>query len=151
MPAFQRRISLQVLTPDGPVTSAEATGVVFPGADGQIGVLGGRSPLLSLVGAGRLAVTRVDGESEEFFVHGGFVRVAENAMTVLAEECSRVEDIDREEAWDRLTAADAMPSETIEQRERRDEVRRVARLRFNLAQEHWRRRHGGERRVFDRE
>jgi F0F1-type ATP synthase epsilon subunit len=102
--------------------------------DGQYGVMGGRTPLVTMLGVGVLSVEPVKGGSQEFFLAGGFATVRENTLIVLADECQAASDIDREEAWEAISQARAMPDETDEQFEARCEALDLARKRFALAQ-----------------
>jgi F-type H+-transporting ATPase subunit epsilon len=102
--------------------------------DGQYGVMGGRTPLVTMLGTGVLSVEPVKGEFLDFFLSGGFATVRENRMTILANECEAAGDIDREEAWEAITAARAMADETEEDFERRNEALEIARKRFALVQ-----------------
>jgi F-type H+-transporting ATPase subunit epsilon len=108
--------------------------VVFPALDGQYGVMGGRTPLVTMLGDGVLSVEPVKGDLQEFFVIGGFATVRENTMIVLADECEPAGEIDREEAWEAITEARAMPFDTDEEFELRLEALDVARRRFALVQ-----------------
>ena len=126
----------EVLTPEGRRVELAARTVVFPGVDGQIGILPDRAPVVASLGAGLLRVTEPDGSRREFFLARGFAQVRENRMTILADECLPVPEIDPEEAWDQIAAARRLPSDTPEAAALRDRVMREARTRFGLAQKH---------------
>jgi len=137
---------LDVYTPAGRVLRMEVRSVVFPAMDGQMGVLAGHAPLVAMVGAGRLIVEPPEGKDRQFFLAGGFVHVRENAMTILAEECCAMEDLDHEAAWDELSKARRLPTETPEETALREQVVETARVRFRLAQEHRRKKIKGQAR-----
>jgi len=141
---YRRKFSLAAYTPDGPAFSMDVVSAQLPGDDGLIGVLGNRAPLISLLGAGRLALQDVKGAQHEYYLAVGFAQVCENVMTVLAEECIEVSQIDREQAWEEISRARKMPVETDDQRQRRRQAVAAARAKFRLAQEHWRARRKGE-------
>lgn len=124
----------EISGPDGPVTDEAVHSCVLPAADGYMGIMAGRAPLAAVVGTGQITLTDADGEKRELFVSRGFLRVRENHMTILAEECKPLEDLDAEEAWDLLQQAYALPQETDEQRALRDEALQIGRTRFSLAQ-----------------
>jgi len=56
MAKFLRPFRCEILTPDGFRERLEALSAVFPARDGMVGVLGGRAPLVTTIGAGGLKV-----------------------------------------------------------------------------------------------
>jgi len=136
MARFLRPFRCEILSPDGFCERLEALSAVFPARDGMVGVLGGRAPLVTTIGAGGLTVD-VPGAArqQKYFITGGFARMCDDVLTILAEECCPVKDLDGEEAWREIEQARAMPAETDAQIARRDEVLHVARMKFNLIQE----------------
>jgi F-type H+-transporting ATPase subunit epsilon len=134
MGKYTKAFRCEVLTAEGEgFVTTEAQVVVFPGADGQVGVLADRAPLIAAVGAGVLTVVEPAGQ-REYYVAGGFARVGENRMTLLADECMPIERIDPEQAWDEIEAARRLPADTREAAERRRERLDRARTKFRLAQ-----------------
>ncbi len=117
---FRRRFQVEVLTPEGRLCSAEAESAQFPAADGLVGVLGGRGPMVALVGAGPLTIRLPDGAAHEYYVAGGFAHMMDNVLVLLAEECTALSDLDREEVWEEITRARALPVDTKEEADRRD-------------------------------
>ncbi len=79
-----RPLSLVVISPESLVFEGEVESVVAPAWDGEIGILRGHAPLLSLLGSGDLRVTH-GGSTERFHVEGGFLQVIDNVVTVLSE------------------------------------------------------------------
>lgn len=127
--------TVELVTPTGVSESMEAISAVVPAGDGQVGILGGRAPLVASLGAGRMTTTGRDGSVREYFVAGGFARMRDDVLTVLAEECTPVEKIDPDAAWDDIAKALKLPLETDEQLAHRDEALQIARTRFRLVQE----------------
>ncbi len=136
MAKHRKEFTIEILTPAGPVFKAEVVGAVLPAADGQIGILGGRAPLVATVGAGMLTVEQKDGEPREFLVEGGFAQMAENLLTVLAESCQAIEQVDPEAVWEELQKARRMPAETDGEYAARDRAVAAARTKFRLVQEY---------------
>ena len=75
----------ELVSPERLLMSGEADTVVLPGMDGDMGVLGSHSPVMTTLRPGLLSVEMADGTSEEFFVRGGFADVTPDSVTVLAE------------------------------------------------------------------
>ena len=134
MPPYKRPFHCDILTPLGSLCACDAVSVVFPALDGQYGVMGGRTPLVTMLGAGVLSVEPTGGDFLEFFLSGGFATVRDSRLTILADECQAVSEIDREHAWEAITRARAMARETQEEFELRNEALETARKRFSLVQ-----------------
>ena len=136
MSRYIRPFGCEVLTPTGRVCAQEAISVILPAGDGQYGVLGGRSPLVTMLGGGPLTIETSGGERLEYFAAGGFASMRDNVLTVVADECTLLSDLDREDASRRagIERAREMPVDTDESYERRTERLAVARARFSLVQ-----------------
>ena len=80
-----RVLSVRVVSPARVVFEGEAAALVAPAWDGRVGVLPGHAPLLSLLGAGELAIDLPGGGSQSFQVAGGVMKVAQNEVTLLTE------------------------------------------------------------------
>jgi F-type H+-transporting ATPase subunit epsilon len=78
-------LSVRVVSPDRIVFEGDASAIVAPAWDGQVGILPNHAPMLALVGAGELHVERVGGGSDSFHVAGGVLKVERNQVTVLTE------------------------------------------------------------------
>jgi F-type H+-transporting ATPase subunit epsilon len=78
-------LRVRVVSPDRVVFDGEASAVVAPAWDGQVGILPKHAPMLALVGAGKLNVERPGGGSDEFHVAGGVLKVERDVVTVLTE------------------------------------------------------------------
>lgn len=78
--------------------SGLCTRVVAPAALGEVCILPRHAPLLTklLPGVVRLETDR--GESQSFYLSGGFMEVKNSEVTVLADQMLRSEEIDREAA-----------------------------------------------------
>ncbi|MEX2611258.1 MAG: F0F1 ATP synthase subunit epsilon [Gemmatimonadota bacterium] len=85
MPAYALKVA--VISPESTIFEGDATQVVAPAWDGEVGVLRGHAPMLVLLGEGELRVTTADGV-ERFHVAGGFLQVADDVVTVLSERAA---------------------------------------------------------------
>lgn len=77
-------LRVSVLSPEQTVYEGEATQVIAPALDGQLGILRGHAPLMALLGEGTL---RIDSGRDvaRFHVAGGFLQVVDNVVTILSE------------------------------------------------------------------
>jgi len=78
-------MQVKVVSPQRAVYEGPASSLVAPAWDGEVGLLPGHAPMLTLLGAGWLAVDIPGGGSENFYVAGGVLRVEGGSVTVLAE------------------------------------------------------------------
>lgn len=81
-------LKVAVISPESTVFEGDATQVVAPAWDGEVGVLRGHAPMLVLLGQGELRVTTTGGSVERFRVAGGFLQVADDIVTVLSEQAA---------------------------------------------------------------
>jgi F-type H+-transporting ATPase subunit epsilon len=81
------RLTVAVISPERTVFEGEADQIVVPAWDGEIGILRGHAPLLTLLGKGTLRIT-TGGAEQSFDVEGGFMQVADDVVTVLSERAA---------------------------------------------------------------
>ena len=79
------------------VWSGEASMVIARTVDGDLGVLQGHAPLLSLLTDAAVEISTPDGVVHAA-VDGGFISVADDRVSILAERIERAEDIELEQA-----------------------------------------------------
>ena len=73
-----------IISPDRSVYDGEATSVVAPAYDGEVGILSHHAPFVTLLGDGRLVV-RADGRVQRFRVRGGFLQVRDDVVRLVTE------------------------------------------------------------------
>jgi len=78
-------LNVKVVSPDRVVFEGEASAVVAPAWDGQVGILPQHAPMLALVGTGVLSIDRPRGGSDTFHVSGGVLKVEKDQVTLLTE------------------------------------------------------------------
>ncbi|MDY7108315.1 MAG: ATP synthase F1 subunit epsilon [Planctomycetota bacterium] len=122
-----------VVTPSEAVFDAEVRYVSFPAWDGQLGVMDGRSPLLTRLGIGPMRIEPAEGVSKWFFVDGGFAQMHEGTLTILTEHAAAGEDLSAAEAEAALADANARAVAGGEDRERVEADQQRARARLALA------------------
>ena len=74
----------QILTPDGSLFEGEVSGVQMPGIMGSFEVKANHAPIVSALDEGTVLVRKADG-NVNYNISGGFVEVAKNKLTLLAE------------------------------------------------------------------
>ena len=90
-------LQLEVVTPERAVLRETVDDVVLPGELGQMDVLPGHLPLLTILDVGPMII-RQDGKERFFLIDRGYAEVADDKVTVLTESCDGVNDIDVEQA-----------------------------------------------------
>jgi F-type H+-transporting ATPase subunit epsilon len=87
--------------------SGDATAVFARTVEGEIGILPGHSPLLGALEPGWIVrIKRADEDELRVAVHGGFLSVRKDGVSVLAEMAEPAEDIDTARARAALDRAD---------------------------------------------
>jgi len=72
----------------GKVWSGKARQVSAPAADGEIGILVGHTPILSVLRDGELRVRTTEGEQLAWHVDGGFLSVDSDTVTIVVDALS---------------------------------------------------------------
>jgi F-type H+-transporting ATPase subunit epsilon len=87
--------------------SGEATAVFARTVEGELGILPGHTPLLGALEPGWVVrIDRADEAELRVAVHGGFLSVRKDGVSVLAEMAEAAEDIDTARARAALDRAD---------------------------------------------
>jgi F-type H+-transporting ATPase subunit epsilon len=77
-------LRVAVISPERVVFEGEADAVVAPAFDGEVGILTGHAPMMTLLGRGSLRVTQ-GGEARRFAVEGGFLQVVDDVVRVVTD------------------------------------------------------------------
>lgn len=128
-----KMLELEVVTPARTVLQDRARSIILPGTDGYLGLMVDHAPLVAGLQAGVLQYGDVGQEKARMAISGGFVEVANNRVTVLADAAELSEEIDVERAERALKRAIArlrdLSGEIDRERARRAYFRARARLR----------------------
>jgi F-type H+-transporting ATPase subunit epsilon len=88
--------------------SGDATMIIARTTEGELGVLPGHAPLLGeLAPGGIVRIQQEGGEELTFAVHGGFLSVTEDGVSILAEIAEQADEIDVARAQQALERARA--------------------------------------------
>lgn len=101
-------IKVDVVSAEEHIFSGEAELVSLPGTSGELGIMPGHLPLITLIRPGFVRV-HVPGEQEpeQIFVAGGVLEVQPEQVTVLSDTAVRSKDLDEARAKEALAAAEA--------------------------------------------
>jgi F-type H+-transporting ATPase subunit epsilon len=100
---------LDIVSAEKEIFSGVVEMVVATGELGEIGVVPGHAPLLTVLKPGEIRVTLQGGEQEVYYVSGGMLEVQPFYVTVLADAVARADSLDEAAA----IAAKARAEETI--------------------------------------
>jgi F-type H+-transporting ATPase subunit epsilon len=116
-------LQVELVAADRTVWSGEASMVIARTVEGDVGVLRGHAPMLSLLTEATVEITTPDG-GVIAAVEGGFLSVAGDRVSILSERALLAEEIKIDEAKAELDAAHGLPtSDERELRIRRAEAR----------------------------
>lgn len=100
-------MQVELVAADRLVWSGQATTVVARTTEGDLGILPGHSPLLSVLVPGVVDVTTTEGETWVAAVEDGFLSVADNRISIISERVEMSHEIDLENARHDLERAHA--------------------------------------------
>lgn len=101
----QKTFHCDLIDPTGKLLDCEASSVVLPAHDGQLGILYDHMPMLCQLGLGVMKVTAASMAQRKestcgdlfFFIDGGSALVAQNTVTVIAYSALNLQDTKTEQ------------------------------------------------------
>jgi F-type H+-transporting ATPase subunit epsilon len=112
-------MNVELVAPDRMVWSGEAEMVIARTTDGDIGILPGHEPTLGVLVESPVRIKRGDENDLVAAVHGGFLSVTRDSVSVLAEIVELAEEIDTaraRQALDRSRGSDEDDAKAAERR-----------------------------------
>jgi F-type H+-transporting ATPase subunit epsilon len=100
-------LKLKVITPEKVVLDEEVTQVTLPTTEGEITVLPGHIPLVTLLSKGDI-VSIKDSEAIPLAIVGGFVRIADDEVAIMADFAEHVSILTDEEIQKARTRAEEL-------------------------------------------
>ena len=91
--ALPTHLTLEIVTPERPLVQETVNEVTLPGVQGELGILPGHTPLLTVLKVGILSYRKGDERSYVAIAHG-FAEALADRVTVLAQMAERAEEID---------------------------------------------------------
>jgi F-type H+-transporting ATPase subunit epsilon len=98
-------LRVALVVPDRELWSGEANTVIAKTTEGDIGVLSGHSPVFGILAEGSLVEILADDIAVRAAVSGGFLSVADNQVSILAERALLSDEVNKEEARRELDTA----------------------------------------------
>jgi F-type H+-transporting ATPase subunit epsilon len=116
-------LQVELVAADRTVWSGEATMVIARTVEGDIGILRGHAPVLSLLADAVVEIDAGDGEVVMAAVDGGFISVAHDRVSILSEHAVLAADIDVSAERAELEDAQGEEGPDADARVRRAEAR----------------------------
>ena len=91
---MNNKINFDFVSPEASIVSSEVEMVLIPGIDGDAGILPNHSPFMTTLRQGIVEVTFEEGNVKRYLVEGGFADIAQDKMTLLAENSINLSDSD---------------------------------------------------------
>lgn len=88
--------------------SGDISVLVAPGIDGELGILAGHTPIITLLKPGPMHLRRADGTEEVIYVQGGVLEVQPKIVTVLADSAEHGGNLDEVKIAEARRAAEQM-------------------------------------------
>ena len=128
-------LSLEIVTPDGIAwKNDDVQSVTLPTTSGEIEVLAGHIPLITILSEGAVGVV-VNGHENDIAIDRGYARVIGDVVSVLTEAAVNVENIDMRDIEEAKANAQKAIEEARKNRISDEEMERLeAVFRFSVAQ-----------------
>ena len=133
---MENKLTLEIVTPHGPVLSEDVDEITATGSEGEFGVLPGHVPFITTLKIGTV-VYKKGSETGYVFINSGYAEVSPDKVIVLADSAEKSEGIDVE----RAKAAMKRAEERLKQADNIDFMRASAALeratiRVQIAEHH---------------
>jgi len=125
-------LTCTVVTPEQTALETKAEFVALPLFDGEIGIAPNHSPLIGRLGYGEMRI-KAGGQTQVYYVDGGFVQVADNVVAVLTNRAVPAKNLDPAAAEAQLQTALQRPANTPELFAIRDRLVAQARAQIRAA------------------
>lgn len=121
-------MQVDLVSPERILYSGEATMVLARTSEGEIAFLSGHAPFIGSLGIGKVVIRPLEGPDEIAAVHGGFVEVSNDRVTILSDVAEVASQIDVARAQRALEEAERHTMATDDA----EALARLARARLRL-------------------
>ncbi|MCH9757092.1 MAG: F0F1 ATP synthase subunit epsilon [Gammaproteobacteria bacterium] len=85
---------LDIVSAERAIFSGPVEMVVATGELGELGIVSGHAPLLTVLKPGEIRVTQIGGTEDIYYVSGGILEVQPNCVSILADAVERADGLD---------------------------------------------------------
>ena len=121
-------LHFEFVSPESVLFSGDVDQVDLPGIEGDLGVLPGHAPMVTLLRPGIITIIRA-GQREPVVVVGGFAEMGPGGLTVLADRAGAREDFDLQALADDIRDTEEDVTDCADDAQRDKLVRRLDQLR----------------------
>ena len=121
-------LHFEFVSPESVLFSGDVDQVDLPGIEGDLGVLPGHAPMVTLLRPGIITIIRA-GQREPVVVVGGFAEMGPGGLTVLADRAGAREDFDLVSLADDIRDTEEDVADCKDDAQRDKLVRRLDQLR----------------------
>ena len=121
-------LHFEFVSPETVLFSGDVDQVDLPGIEGDLGVLPGHAPMVTLLRPGIVTIMR-EGQREAVVVVGGFAEMGPGGLTVLADRAGAREDFDLQALADDIKDSEEDVADCKDDAQRDKLARRVDQLR----------------------
>ncbi len=86
-----KSFQVDVVSPEESLWTGEAEFLVARTPDGEIGIMADHEPVMAALATGAVTIDEVGGGRATIAVHGGFLQVLDNVVTLLTDRATIVE------------------------------------------------------------
>ena len=104
---MEKTLKVDVVNAEESLFSGNAEFVALPGIEGELGILPGHTPLITLIRPGLVRIRKSAQDEEEIFVAGGVLEIQPFHVIVLADVAIRSKDLDEAKAKEAMEKAKA--------------------------------------------
>ncbi len=101
---------VELVSPEKILYSGDATIVICRPEGGDAAFLPGHAPYLGLLGVGQVLIRTAEGKEVKAAVHGGFIEVRNNKVTILSDVAELASEINVERAREAKSKAESSAS-----------------------------------------
>jgi F-type H+-transporting ATPase subunit epsilon len=121
-------LHFEFVSPESVLFSGDVDQVDLPGIEGDLGVLPGHAPMVTLLRPGIVTIMR-EGQREPVVVVGGFAEMGPGGLTVLADRAGAREDFDLQSLADEIRDTEEDVADCKDDAQRDKLARRLEQLR----------------------
>ena len=100
---MSKKFKVKLVTAEMPYFDDECVELQVPAYDGMMGVMHDHAPFVTKLGTG-IAIVKIDNDkSLKFAMQNGFIQIAENDVTVLAERIAAPKNVKKDELETKLS------------------------------------------------
>jgi len=106
-------MKLEIVAPLGKIYEGEVKSVTLPGADGEMGVLDGHSPLVTTLKAGVIDIKKDSGE-ELVAINWGYAEISNDAVNIIVDEAIPLTESEGHDIADNVAKAKKLMADFAE-------------------------------------